>query len=68
MVKLIKDEEEREIERQEMLSNVVNTVERKRLEKIFEIEREKVREQQKILENKFQEDIDKVSGIYEAIE
>ena len=64
LVKLIRDEERREAERQEILSSVTNHIEKKRLEKIFNIEREKVREEQYLLENKFQEDIERVSGIY----
>ena len=64
LIKLLRDEEKRENERQDILETVVNQVERKRLEKIFEIERAKVREEQTILENKFQEDIDRVNGLY----
>ena len=66
--RLNRDEEVREAEREEMLGGVYNAVERKRLEKIFEIEREKVREQRTVLENKFQQDFEKVNNLYQGVE
>jgi len=51
-----------------MLGGVYNAVERKRLENIFEIEREKVREQRTVLENKFQQDFEKVNNLYQGVE
>jgi hypothetical protein len=68
LTKLIKEEEKREAERDEILSTVTSEIERKRLEKIFEIERAKVREQQAMLENKYQEDYEKVNGLYEEFD
>ena len=68
IAKLDKDEEDREAERQELLLTVSNHLERKRLEKIFEIERNKINEKRTVLENKLKEDFGKANGYYADVE